>query len=261
MATTRCGWFGQALLGGLIGLGCNKPAPTATEMAASAQAEASARAAAKASAAVAEPSWQAMPALGVDETGIQIGSYRVDLTKSSGRLRLGDLVARLPIAGKPVEVQVSSKSSTSDVALLLGELGSKGAPSITVKTDGRGDLPKEIALVPEKRVQNPDGCSIVAMVKEDLSTAVWPMKGDRMGSLHRKGLAGPDLTSTGEALVKDLKLCQSRTAFFAAASTLKWVMAFNIGALILKSDGDKKIDTLVLLSEEPVPGRPVKIGG
>jgi hypothetical protein len=57
-----------------------------------------------------------------------------------------------------------------------------------------------------------------------------------------------------------VKRCDSKTAFFSSASKLTWQMTYNMGALIVKVDTDKKIDKLVLLGEEPVAGRPLKLG-
>jgi hypothetical protein len=97
------------------------------------------------------------------------------------------------------------------------------------------------------------------MVLKDLSTAIWPFKGG-MGKRQRKGLAGPDLSQTGEQLTKEIAACSGSIVFFSAAEELPWEMAYNLAGTVLVADEKKKIDTLVLLRATPVAGRQVKIG-
>ena len=56
------------------------------------------------------------------------------------------------IVGKPVTLQVDKKAKTSHVAAVVAALGDAGAPKVTIKTDGRNDLAKEIAVTPQGRV-------------------------------------------------------------------------------------------------------------
>ena len=198
-----------------------------------------------------------MPYLEIDKKGPSIGIDHLDLTKPEDQKKYRDLLSQLPVEG-PQTVIVTRDAKIADVASLVWELGQAGAPVVTVKTDGRGDLPKELPLVPEGRVEKPDKCSIVATVLEDLSTAVWAFDGGT-AKRHRKGLAGPDLSHTHETLVKDLAQCASKTAFFSAAAKLTWEQAFNIGGAIRKADEKKQIEKLVLVGDEPVAGRPVKL--
>jgi hypothetical protein len=137
-------------------------------------------------------------------------------------------------------------------------LGDAGAPKVTLKTEGRSDLPKTLDVTPESRLSSPAACSIVATVLKDLSTAVWPYKGG-MARKQRKGLAGPDLSHTAEQLEKDLAACDATTAFFSGDDTVGWESAFNLAGTVMMSDKKKRIDTLVLLHEEPVAGRPVTL--
>jgi hypothetical protein len=113
-------------------------------------------------------------------------------------------------------------------------------------------------VTPESRLSSPAACSIVATVLKDLSTAVWPYRGG-MARKQRKGLAGPDLTRTAEQLEKDLAACDATTAFFSGDDTVGWESAFNLAGTVMISDKKKRIDTLVLLHEEPVAGRPVTL--
>lgn len=199
-----------------------------------------------------------MPELTVDSDGPYLAGQRVNLADPAGPDKLAKIVKELPIDGKPVTLLVDKKAKVSAVAAVVAALGEGGAPKITLKTDGRNDLPKTLEVTPEARLTSPGGCSIVATVLKDLSTAVWPLKGG-MAKKQRKGLAGPDLTRTGDELEKDLAACDSTTAFFSGDDGVGWESAFNLAGTVMVSDKKKKISTLVLLREDPVAGRAVTL--
>ncbi len=204
------------------------------------------------------PKPKTMPELIVDSDGAYLGGRRVTMTDPSGPEKLTKIVKDLPIDGKPVTLQVEKKAKVSVVAAVVTALGDAGAPSIKIKTDGRNDLPTELTVTPEARLSNVAGCSIVATVLKDLSTAVWSYKGTQ-AKKQRKGLAGPDLSHTGETLEKDLAACDSTTAFFSGEDSVGWESAFNLAGTISVSDKKKRVETFVLLAEEPVAGRPVSL--
>jgi biopolymer transport protein ExbD len=205
------------------------------------------------------PKPTSMPDLAVDADGPYLAGQRVNLADASGPEKLTKIIKDLPINGKPVSLIVDKKAKVSAVAAVVAALGDAGAPKITLKTDGRNDLPKTIDVTPESRVSSPAACSIVATILKDLSTAVWPYKGGT-AKKQRKGLAGPDLSHTGEQLEKDLGACDSTTAFFSGDDSIGWESAFNLAGTVLVSDKKKKLDTMVLLREEPVAGLPVTLG-
>jgi biopolymer transport protein ExbD len=240
-----------------LAAGCDDP-PKAGAASASASAAASG-APTPASATTDRPKPTAMPDLVVDEDGPYLGGSRVKLADPTGPEKLTKIVKDLPINGKPVTLQVDKKAKVTAVAAVVAALGEAGAPKVVVKTDGRNDLPKELTLTPESRVSSPPGCSIVAMVLKDLSTAVWPVKGGTARK-QRKGLAGPDLSHTGEQLEKDIGSCDSTMAFFSGDDSIGWESTFNIAGTVLVSDKKKKLDTLVLLKDEPVAGRALSLG-
>jgi len=255
-AVARRSWIRTAVALAAISLasaGCDdpkQPAPgAATSAAPSAQAAEPAE----------PPKPKVMPVLTVDELGPYLGGRRVEMKKDDAAEKLAKIVRELPIEGKPVTLIADKKAKTPDVAAVVNELGAAGAPKVIIKTDGRDDLPKEITVTPEARVSNPPGCSVSAMVLKDLSTAVWPFKGG-LGKRQRKGLAGPDLSNTGETLEKEIAGCNGNIAFFSADDEVSWEMAHNLAGTVINSDLKKKIDTLVLLRAAPVAGRAVKVG-
>jgi biopolymer transport protein ExbD len=237
-------------------LGACDETPAAKPTSASSSAAATAPAAAAPSNA---PKPKTMPELLVDPDGPFLGGRRVDLAAQGGREKLAQVIKELPIDGKPVTLTVEKKAKTSYVAAVVTELGNAGAPKVTIKTDGRDDLPKEVAVTPESRVGSPPACSVVAIVRKELSTAVWPVKGGTAKN-QRKGFAGPDLTLTGEVLGKELEHCDSTMAFFSGDDSVPWETAFNLAGTVVRADAKKRVDTLVLLHEVPVAGRAVAIG-
>ncbi len=205
------------------------------------------------------PKPKGMPSLLVDAEGPYIGTERVRMAETGAAEKLTKLIKDLPINAQNVTLIVDKKAKITHVAAVVTELGKAGAPRVIVKTEGRADVPKEISLTPEPRISSPAACSETAMVLKDLSTALWPVKGGTARK-HRKGFAGPDLSNTGEQLKKDLAGCESNVAFFSADENIEWQMAYNLAGTLLNSDEKKKIDSLVLLSQVPVAGRPVTLG-
>jgi biopolymer transport protein ExbD len=204
------------------------------------------------------PKPKTMPELLVDADGPYLGGTRVDLAAKNGHEKLTKILGALPIDGKPVTLIAEKKAKTLDVATVVAALGDAGAPKVVIKTDGRNDLPKEITVTPPSRVSSPPPCSIVTMVmKDDLSTAVWSLKGG-VAKRQRKGLAGPDLTQTGDEVEKAIGVCTSSMAFVSGDDPIGWEMTYNLAGTMVLADKKKKIDTLVLLREAPVAGRAVE---
>ena len=235
----------------LAASGCDDPKKSATAQTASASQTAFA--------VPVLPKPKTMPNLLVDAEGPYFGVDRVRMQEPNAAEKLAKLVKDMPIEGKPVTLLVEKKAKIPHVAAVVTELGRAGAPKVILKTDGRNDVPKELTITPEPRVSSPAPCSIAAMVLKDLSTAVWPIRGGTARK-HSKGMAGPDLSNTGQQVKKDIEACDSTVAFFSSDETVEWESAYNLAGTIVTSDEKKKIDTLVLLSQIPVAGRPVTIG-
>ena len=199
-----------------------------------------------------------MPELLVDNDGPYLGGTRINLADPQGAEKLAKVVKDLPINGEKVTLIVEKKAKTPYVAAVVAALGEAGAPRVTIKTDGRDDLPKEITVTPETRIATLPACTVTTMVLKDLSTAIWPVKGGT-AKKQRKGMAGPDLSNTGEQITKDLAGCDSTMAVFSGDEAVPWENAFNLAGTTLKADEKKKIDTLVLPREAPVAGRAVTL--
>lgn len=246
---------GHAALGLVVTLAIAGCGDSKTDVA---SASADAKPTSTAAPAASKPKSNDMPPVTVDDEGPYINGERANLKDDAGKKKLHDIVAALPINGKEVTLIILQKAKVPDVTAVIHELGLAGAPTIRVSDgEARKDVPKELVITP-KVPDKVDGCAIVAMVEKDMSTAVWSIKGG-IGKKHDKGLAGPDLGNTGETLEKELKKCSSTVAFFAAAPTLNWELAHDIGGSVMVNDKEKKIATLVFLEEAPVPGREVTL--
>ncbi len=204
------------------------------------------------------PKPKGMPDLLVDNDGPYLAGSRINLADPQGLEKLAKIVKELPINGQQVTLTVEKKAKTPYVAAVVAALGEAGAPTVKIKTDGRDDLPKEITVTPEVRIASLPACTVTVMVLKDLSTAIWSVKGGT-AKKQRKGMAGPDLSNTGEQVTKDLAGCDSTMALFSGDESVPWENAFNLAGTTLKADEKKKLETLVLPREAPVAGRAVTI--
>lgn len=212
-----------------------------------------------ASASVEKPKSDKLPLIEVDAEGPVVDGQASYLNKPGGMDKLVRTVSEVPINGREVPIKVQKKAKLSDVVALVKVLGEKGAPTVKISADSRGDLPNEIVVTPQSKVTAaPPPCSLVAMITAKFETDVWNVQGST-AKKHGKGRAGPDLSIAGETIAKELKKCDSKQAFFSADDTLGFEYAFMVAGAFRVQDTEKKIEQLVLLNESPVPGRPIKL--
>ena len=87
---------------------------------------------------------------------------------------------------------------------------------------------------------------------------MWRLKGGTAAK-RSKGFAGPDLTMTGDTIVRLSKRCkESSTFFLSGAEGVEWGLVFDLGASALKLK-DANLETPVLLHAPPTPGRAVDL--
>jgi hypothetical protein len=111
---------------------------------------------------------------------------------------------------------------------------------------------------PELSLKATPDCSVVAMVLEDRGTAVWKLSGG-VATKHGKGMAGPDLSMTGDNIARFAKGCkQSSTIFISAGPSVEWGLTYDLAASSKALD-KTSFDTFVLLEETPVPGHKVDL--
>jgi hypothetical protein len=205
------------------------------------------------------PAQQRAPELELDIVSAKVGFERALLQNPEGRARLGELLAGAKkwIEGQEVRVVVDRKAKVSWVATYLDELGKLGPSAIILRTDTRKDYGAEQRFVPESKVDAPP-CSLVAMVTSDFGTAVWRLSGG-VASKRARGMAGPDLSMTGETVERLAKGCSESTTFFVAvADGVDWGLAFDLAASSRVLD-KARFEQAVLLGQAPTPGHKVQL--
>ena len=207
----------------------------------------------------ARPRPDVAPILEIDTVSPKVGFERALLQHPEGKAQLTTLLsdAKRWIEGKDVVLIVDRKTKVSWVATYLDELGKVGPSKITIRTDTRKEFSQDQHFVPEAKVQAPP-CSVVAMVTSDFATAVWKLSGGTAGKRSR-GMAGPDLSMTGDTIERFAKGCKESTTFFVSvADGIEWGLAFDLAASSRVLE-HAKFDSSVLLSEVPTAGQKVAL--
>lgn len=205
------------------------------------------------------PEPEGPPDFNIDTVAARVSFEQALLDKDYGR---EDLVRALSaqkkyIDGREVKLRVDRKAKIGWVITYIDELAKLGATKVLAHTPTRKEFLDHLPLVPRTNVSGPPGCSVVAMVLEDRSTAVWRLKGGT-ASRRGKGMAGPDLTLTGDTITRLAKNCEdSDTFFFSAAEDVEWGLAYDLAASTRTLKAGFR--TLVLLGEPPVPGHRVEL--
>lgn len=205
------------------------------------------------------PKKELAPELEIDTVSTKVGFERALLQNPEGRAKLAQLLgdAKRWFEGKDVLVSVDRKVKVAWVATYLDELAKVGPAKITIRTETRREFNRDQRFTPESKVQAPP-CSVVGMVTSDFHTAVWKLSGGVAGK-RPKGMAGPDLSMTGETIERFAKGCPESSSFFVSvAEGIEWGLAFDLGASSRVLEKAKFEDT-VLLSEIPTPGHKVEL--
>jgi hypothetical protein len=205
------------------------------------------------------PKKEVAPDLEIDTVSPKVGFERALLQHPEGRAKLTQLLgdAKKWIEGQEVRVLVDRKVKLPWVITYLDELGKVGPSKITIRTETRKDYSQDQRFTPEAKSKAPP-CSLVAMVTSDFGTAVWRLSGG-VASKRGRGMAGPDLSMTGETIERLGKGCPDSSTFFvSAAESVEWGLAFDLAASSRVLEKVKFEDT-VLLSEMPTPGHKVDL--
>lgn len=205
------------------------------------------------------PKKESAPDLEIDTVSTKVGFERALLHNPEGRAKLTQLLgdAKKWIENQDVRVTVDRKAKVPWVATYLEELGKLGPSKITIRTDTRKEYNQDQRFTPESKAKAPP-CSLVGMVTSDFNTAVWRLSGG-VASKRGRGMAGPDLSMTGETIERMGKTCsESSTFFVSVAEGVEWGLAFDLAASSRVLEKVKFEDT-VLLSQIPTPGHKVEL--
>lgn len=200
------------------------------------------------------------PTFEIDQLSTKVGFERALLDKSDGRAMLTELLKPTAkyVEGNDVTLIVERSAKLPWVVAYIDELGKLGAKHVIVKTETRKEYPGSLPFLPELGLKTLPDCSVVAMVLEDRGTAVWKLSGG-VATKHGKGMAGPDLSMTGDNIERFAKGCkQSSTLFVSAGPSVEWGLAYDLTASS-KTLEKAAFDGFVLLGETPVPGHKVAL--
>lgn len=208
----------------------------------------------------APPKPKGPPQFVVNSVGAKVGYSLIVLDKPDGPSRLEKELGenKSYIDGKDVLLAADRKSKMKSVITMVSALAKDGAKAITIKTGTRKEYPDKVKFTPESEVTDPAPCSVVAMVLDDRSSAVWHLSGTT-AIRHAKGLAGPDLSMTGDVIKRLARACKkSSTIFVSAADNIEWGLAYDLAAST-QTLKKVKFDTVVLLEKTPTAGRKVEL--
>jgi hypothetical protein len=200
------------------------------------------------------------PSIVVDTSGALVAGSRVTLDGAGAVQRLKSEFEqhREFLEKKEVRVSAERKVKPAYVSAMLAGLGGMGASRILVRTSTRSDFPTEVGFLPPDAAKAAPRCSVIGMILADRSTAVWHLKGGVAGR-RGKGMAGPDLTLTGESIRQQAKSCKESTVLFVAgAEGVEWGLIYDLAASS-KTFGTLFLAEAALVSTPPVPGRPVEL--
>lgn len=201
------------------------------------------------------------PELSVDNLSPKVGFSRVLLQKPTDREKLKAELSQVKdeFSGKEAIVAVDRKANLNWVIAMLEELGNIGATPIIIKTSSRTDFPQQLTIEPQFRAGKVPDCSVVTMLMADFRTATWKLSGGTAGR-RGKGLGGPDLSMTAETIERYAKGCkQSNTVFVTGSEGTDWGLVFDLAASTKVLLEKASFARIVLLSETPTAGRPVKL--
>jgi biopolymer transport protein ExbD len=208
----------------------------------------------------AAPEPEGPPDFEIDTISAKVGFERTMTDKPEGLAQLKEALEKNKqyVQGQEVVLRVDRKAKREWVATYIKELSGAGVKSIKIKTETRKDYPPELEFVPEDQATNAPRCSAVGMILEDRATAVWRLKGGT-ASRRQKGMAGPDLSMTGETLERVGKQCKDSKLFFvSAAEDVEWGLTYDLAASSQRLEG-YRFDKVVLLGEIPTPGQAIEL--
>jgi len=190
------------------------------------------------------------PDFEIDTLSAKVGFERALLDQRDGRTNLIALLKPTEkfVDGQDVSLIVDRNAKLPWVVAFIDELGKVGAKRVLVKTETRKEFSGSLPFSPELALKAVPECSVIAMVLEDRGTAVWKLSGG-VATKHGKGMAGPDLSMTGDNIERFAKGCkQSTTLFVSAGPSVEWGLTYDLAASA-KTLQKASFDSFVLLGE------------
>ncbi len=248
-------WVTVALL--LAAGGCDNDAGKKAESASAAAATATPSPSASSAAPVPEPpAPPRVPTITVDDHTCSIDgkTFTGDWVPDATRFLHG---FGPELAGKDVAVNAMRDTKVPKVQAIVAALAGERVRGVAIRTPMRDQSSGELPLALSAKAP---ACTVVAMIEQNGAVAVWS-KGGGGAQRFSRGMAGPDLSSSTDALRKRAAACDSPAWYFSAADTVTWGLAFDL-AMRARAGAEAgaalKPTQTVLLTEAPVPGRAVR---
>ena len=206
------------------------------------------------------PEPEGPPDFEIDSIGVKVGFERAMTETSEGleKLRSDLTKQKAYVEGKDLVVRVDRKAKRSWVATYVAELFKAGVGSVKLKTESREGFPTELKFLPQAEAKSAPKCSAVGMILDDRSTAVWKLSGGT-ASRRQKGMAGPDLSMTGETLERVGKQCKDSDLFFVSgAESVEWGLIYDLAASSQRLE-KFKFERMVLLDAIPTPSHKIDL--
>jgi len=200
------------------------------------------------------------PEFEIDTLSAKVGFERALLDQRDGRSNLVNLLKPTEkfVSGNDVTLVVDRSAKLPWVVAFVDELGKVGAKRVLIKSETRKEFAASLPFTPELSLKAPPDCSVIAMVLEDRGTAVWKLSGG-VATKHGKGMAGPDLSMTGDNIERFAKGCKhSNTLFVSAGPSVEWGLTYDLAASA-KSLAKASFEAFVILGDTPVPGHKVAL--
>ncbi len=200
-----------------------------------------------------------MPEVTLTATSVQAGIDDLQIAVPSFDAALKRLIEKYPVSTPEVVVLNADRKVSTPLAIKIAyALFDAGAKAIEVRTKPRGSFPGALKIQSDKQAGKVPPCAFAATIQENFGVAFWPVRGGQ-GKRYSKGMAGPDLSAMHEVFAKDEASCTSTVFFFSADATVEWGHAYDLATSVVAHEPHYKIQTIVLLHDEPAAGKPVKL--
>jgi hypothetical protein len=206
------------------------------------------------------PAPEGPPDFEIDTIGAKVGFERAMSETSEGleKLRADLTKQKTYVEGKDIVLRVDRQAKRAWVVTYLSELFKAGVGSVKLKTESREGYPTELQFLAQAKATSAPKCSAVGMILDDRSTAVWKLSGGT-ASRRQKGMAGPDLSMTGETLERIGKQCKDSDLFFVSgAESVEWGLIYDLAASSQRLE-KFRFERMVLLDAIPTPGHKVDL--
>jgi hypothetical protein len=205
-----------------------------------------------------EPAPPRAPAITVDDHTCSIDGTPLTGDAPEWQTQATKILADKPlVAGEAVVVNMTRDTKAPKVLAVLAALSAAKAKTVKVRTLMRDQTSGEIELTLHAGAA-PD-CSAVAMIEHDGSVALWSKAGGSAQKFAR-GMAGPDLSTSTEALQKRAASCDSPVWYVGAAENITWGLTFDLAVRAKGSPdaGTSLRPTRTVLLTHPAPAHAVK---